>query len=368
MITISSLPVAYNVTGGGSYCEDGGGLEIGLDGSQAGVQYELLNDLSSTGIIVTGTGFAISFGTVTQAGTYSVSAIDPSTACENLMSNTVDVEIIPLPVVYPVGGGGAYCFGTNGSTITLSGSQLGHTYELYLEGQPTGTVANGTGNAISFGNITAVGTYTVIAMENTLSCENTMDGSVEVSVAFPPEMAAIPQGPIAVDLFSTFESEYSTDGSLGADEYEWLFEPLEAGSTSSIDLTTVRVTWNPEFLGEVTLRVRGVNECGPGDWSEALLITVYNTVGFEDGTEAMDVRISPNPGSGMFYLNFAGQPSEDVDVSVMNLLGETVFSKSGLSVDGDFTERIDLQGVPGGIYMLRVESRSGTVVEKFIIQ
>jgi hypothetical protein len=81
-----------------------------------------------------------------------------------------------------VTGGGSYCEGGNGLGIGLDGSQTGHSYELYLDGQPTGTVVAGTGNALTFENITAIGTYTVMAMENTSFCENLMEGSTEVSV------------------------------------------------------------------------------------------------------------------------------------------------------------------------------------------
>lgn len=55
-------PDEFNLEGGGSYCLGGDGVEITLDGSQSGIDYELFLDGESTGIIVAGTGSEITFG------------------------------------------------------------------------------------------------------------------------------------------------------------------------------------------------------------------------------------------------------------------------------------------------------------------
>ncbi len=68
-ITIDPLPTAYNVTGGGNYCAGGAGLPVGLDDSDAGIDYELYLDGTATGNVVAGTGAAISFGNQTTGGT-----------------------------------------------------------------------------------------------------------------------------------------------------------------------------------------------------------------------------------------------------------------------------------------------------------
>ncbi|MCA1747166.1 MAG: hypothetical protein LC655_05685, partial [Bacteroidales bacterium] len=45
MVTVNQLPEVYNVSGGGEYCEGAPGVLVGLDDSEAGVDYELyLND------------------------------------------------------------------------------------------------------------------------------------------------------------------------------------------------------------------------------------------------------------------------------------------------------------------------------------
>jgi hypothetical protein len=80
-VTIYILPTAFSVTGGGSYCAGGAGLSIGLSNSQNGVTYQLYNGASTAGSAVAGTGAAISFGTFTASGTYTVVATNTTTTC-----------------------------------------------------------------------------------------------------------------------------------------------------------------------------------------------------------------------------------------------------------------------------------------------
>jgi len=74
-------PLPFNVTGTGSYCAGGTGLPVGLDGSEAGVSYELYMDAAATGITHIGDGLAFSFGNQLGTHTYTVkgtSTVNPA--------------------------------------------------------------------------------------------------------------------------------------------------------------------------------------------------------------------------------------------------------------------------------------------------
>lgn len=96
--TIHPLPIAYQVTGGGAYCEGTGGVSVELNDSQTGVNYELLLGGNPTGNILPGTGNAISFDNVTAAGLYKIQASN-SFDCDKMMTGQVTVTVNPLPVV-----------------------------------------------------------------------------------------------------------------------------------------------------------------------------------------------------------------------------------------------------------------------------
>ena len=74
MINVAQPPSPQTMTGGGFYCSETSGINIGLAGSETGVQYQLYQDGSPTNINVNGTGGPISFGLQYSTGIYSVEA------------------------------------------------------------------------------------------------------------------------------------------------------------------------------------------------------------------------------------------------------------------------------------------------------
>ena len=181
-ITVNLLPIVHNVTGGGHYCASGTGVVVGIDLSQSGINYQLYNGSTATGSAVTGTGAAISFGSLTTAGTYTVSASDITTGCTSNMAGSGTVSIDPLPVVYNVTGGGTECAGGAGFVVSLSNSETGIGYQLYNGSTTVGSALSGTGSALSFGARTVSGLYTVVASNSTTSCASTMSGSSTVVI------------------------------------------------------------------------------------------------------------------------------------------------------------------------------------------
>ena len=182
IINVNPLPIAYNVTGGGSYCQGGNGFTVGLDTSEIGVMYQLNLNGGNVGSPVAGNGAAISFGNQSAQGNYTVTANNISTGCVDNMSGSVNITVNALPTAYNVIGGGPYCQGDNGVTVGLDNSQTGVMYQLNLNGGNISSPVAGNGAAISFGNQSAQGNYTVTANNISTGCVDTMSGSVNISV------------------------------------------------------------------------------------------------------------------------------------------------------------------------------------------
>ncbi|MBB3841345.1 hypothetical protein FHS57_005373 [Runella defluvii] len=193
-VTVISLPTAYNVTGGGSYCAGGTGVAVGLSNSQTGVNYQLKKDGSNVGSVVAGTGSALPFGNQTGAGTYTVEATTATGGCTATMTGSMTVTVISLPTAYNVTGGGSYCAGGTGVAVGLSNSQTGVNYQLKKDGSNVGSVVAGTGSALSFGNQTDAGIYTVEATTTTGGCVATMSGSATVSINALPTAFSVTGG------------------------------------------------------------------------------------------------------------------------------------------------------------------------------
>jgi glycine rich protein/type IX secretion system substrate protein len=195
VININALPTVFNVTGGGNYCAGGTGVHVGLSGSTPGINYTLLNSgVPVPGGLKSGTGSALDFGLQIAGGTYSVMATNAITGCTINMSGSVTIVIDPLPNSYAITGGGAYCAGTGGAHIGLSGSDPGVGYQLFSGGVPVGPLVPGTGIAIDFGPQTTVGTYTVIGSNIAAGCTSNMTGTVKVSINLPPSAYTVTGG------------------------------------------------------------------------------------------------------------------------------------------------------------------------------
>ncbi|MES2703643.1 MAG: GEVED domain-containing protein, partial [Bacteroidota bacterium] len=193
-VSINAVPGTFSITGGGSYCAGDAGVTVGLSGSASGIDYQLYNGTATTGSAVAGTGAAISFGSQSAGGTYTVRATNATTGCTSNMTSTATVTINSLPVQYVVTGGGTYCNGGSGVHIYLSGSTTGVNYQLYNGAATVGTPVAGNGSSLDFGFVTASGTYTVMATNAATSCARAQSGSATVVINAIPTAFTVTGG------------------------------------------------------------------------------------------------------------------------------------------------------------------------------
>lgn len=180
VVTVSGLPPSHTITGGGNYCPGDTGVHIGLNGSDAGINYQLYNGSTVSGSPVAGSGLAMDFGLVTAPGSYTIVATNAITGCMNTMAGSANVGVSALPVVYNATGSGSYCFGGAGLPVLLSGSNTGVMYALYNSGTATTTTVAGTGYPLNFG-VQPGGNYTILAISSSTTCTNNMTGTVVIT-------------------------------------------------------------------------------------------------------------------------------------------------------------------------------------------
>ncbi|MFN4811088.1 MAG: FG-GAP-like repeat-containing protein, partial [Bacteroidota bacterium] len=159
----NALPISYDLYGGGVICPNQGSSIITLDGSQLGVDYQLLSFGSPVGAPIAGTGNSIDIA-VTDGGGYEVIATSAA-SCSSYMSGYVGVAVDPVPNEYILFGQSPLC-PTFGTDITLIGSDFDFMYTLYFNGDPVSLTYDGDGLPILFGYFTDPGVYTVLAQYN----------------------------------------------------------------------------------------------------------------------------------------------------------------------------------------------------------
>lgn len=172
-VVLNSMPAVYNITPVGSYCM---GINVGINGSEVGVNYILVLNSAIHTDTITGTGAAISFGMQTTSGTYTVIAYNTTSDCEIAMSGSCTINSTPL--VYNLIPSGILCAG---QILGLDDSETGINYQLRRNGSiNVGAPIAGTGAAISFGVQTLPGTYTVEAIGSN-SCAAMMNGNAVIN-------------------------------------------------------------------------------------------------------------------------------------------------------------------------------------------
>ncbi|MEI6900441.1 MAG: hypothetical protein WCL00_11235, partial [Bacteroidota bacterium] len=115
--------------------------------------------------------------------------------CQQITAN-------PYPTQYNVGGGGSYCQGGDGMTVTLDGSATGITYYLmiqyqsgYIYYQSSGHPISGSGNPLTWDSIKDAGVYTILAINNATNLQTYMNGTVTINfIPLPTVYTLIPSG------------------------------------------------------------------------------------------------------------------------------------------------------------------------------
>jgi hypothetical protein len=193
--TVNALPTNFGFAiqpgsgSVGSYCSGGTGLDVQLNSSTSGVNYQLYYGGVPFGSPLGGSGAALDFGNMTAAGVYTVVATNAVTGCTKGMPGTVTININPLPVssTLTTTNGGNYCVGGAGVDIFDSMSTTGTNYQLYQNGSLFFTpLAGTTGTKLDFGAgfglplFTSPGVYTAIA-KTAAGCSANVLGSVTVT-------------------------------------------------------------------------------------------------------------------------------------------------------------------------------------------
>jgi hypothetical protein len=169
----------------------------------------------------------------------------------------------------------------------------------------------------------------------------------------------MPNGPDRVDLVYTSETSYDVVSVANASSYIWEIEPSFAGSL--VDNGTVTtVTWSPEYLGNVSIRIKALNACGESVWSVDKVTFVDNTTGVTSYDAAKDIVLYPNPNNGIFFI----QSSEPLSrVILFDQVGKPI-SEVNTPTDGF---EYNYSSLPVGVYFVHVTIKKTTTIKKIVI-
>lgn len=132
---------------------------------------------------------------------------------------------------------------------------------------------------------------------------------------------------------------------------------------------TTDTVQNPQhgylFPGSFWVCLRAWNSCGRADTCMWVTVT---TIGVEDGLFGTSLEIFPNPNSGQFTLRGEVIENTDLEIAVVNVLGEQLWYRDERNLYGTFTRSIDLGNVAKGVYFLELKSGDRRIVRKIVVE
>ncbi len=361
-VSTLSVPAPVTVTGGGTFCDGGVGVPIGLTGSVFGATYQLYRGGLPVGSPVAGIGMAIDFGPHAVSGVYTAIATDTATMCTSSMIGSATITGVPMPAVFSVTGGGAFCAGSYGVHIGLSGSNVGINYKLYL-GSSFVSSMPGSGGSLDFGLFTSAGAYTVKAVNSVYGCSTDMSDTAYISlipIVIPDVTVTSDAAANAVCAGRTTVFTANPVNSGPGPTYTWTVNGSFAGTGSSFSY----IPSNSDYVkvvmtSDATCAVPGIVDDGIFMIVKSAIIptvvlnahpgiTIYN--GQYDTLTAVAVNGGVNP-TFQWYVN---------NVLVAGATGPKFISNAFKNMDTVECRVMGCSNVPGSSYVvMRVYPRVG---------
>ena len=90
------------------------------------------------------------------------------------------------------------------------------------------------------------------------------------------------------------------------------------------------------------------------------------TLGTAPAALAAQLQLYPNPTAGSATLTLPGLRAGEVQVDVLNALGQPLLRRTARPSAGLLAETLDLRALPMGVYLVRIHAPEGTVVKRLV--
>ena len=88
----------------------------------------------------------------------------------------------------------------------------------------------------------------------------------------------------------------------------------------------------------------------------------------DGGVAINNLDVYPNPSRDVFNVTFTSDDVQDLEVRVLNIVGEVVYTENLEQFVGEYTKAIDLATYTKGVYFLEITTNDGVVNKKLILQ
>ena len=145
------------------------------------------------------------------------------------------------------------------------------------------------------------------------------------------------------------------------DVYEWNYQD---GNSNS------RTKFGQNPGDEISWRIRGACGTNGTSWATTFSQPVTYTLGgarLENSTVA-NLDVYPNPSRDIFNVTFTSEEAQTMTVKVVNMIGKEIFTEELTEFVGQYTQVIDMNTQPKGVYFLEITTSTGGINKKIVLQ
>lgn len=238
---------------------------------------------------------------------------------------------------------------------------------------------------INSGDYPASVTKWTLTPSNDFTNQNDYAATLNGSFKFNDVDNAVTFETVNIDITGVSEITFSMDVSFGVsyegDEYLDIYYSTDGGATYTLeteaihtylasvnDAENVPVTFTKTLSGlsatNFKIKVIAYNDSNVEDFVIDNIKVVNGATASINDVFASTLKLYPNPLSNTNVLNIISAENGDKNITIYNVLGENVLSRTILNN----TKSIELGEINSGIYFIKIKQNDKTAIKKIIIQ
>ena len=103
-------------------------------------------------------------------------------------------------------------------------------------------------------------------------------------------------------------------------------------------------------------------------WTPLIFWTQPTSIRVDGGTAINNLDVYPNPSRDIFNVKFTSEDIQDLEVRIINVIGEVVYTENLEEFVGEYTKQVDLATYTKGVYFLEITTDNGVINKKLILQ
>jgi len=203
------------------------------------------------------------------------------------------------------------------------------------------------------------------------------EGVAEIAARGENDCGAGPSGPSLVMVYSNPNPQIAGDElvcqldngvyTVNYSEYSSYTWTVDGGNIVDGDGTNeITVYWTADQGSTNYVNVTETKTEGCETIAETFEVTIDNCVGIDENF-ADKVEIYPNPANNLLNINIHNSTYEQAELKLISIQGKVVYQKSAIINSGDYSEKINLEKLNNGIYILTLISNGNTLITEKVI-